>query len=236
MISRKNCLLVLLFLPIILLGQERVNRENLKFDKISKPLTKAIGWEYNATLGKWIDYNNVISQNTRYKEGIYRLEKGRYMMSNYSQNFIKIQTKSVIYKGTEYFVLIIEKWKGEFVDINIHECEWRSYRQTDGYIFSKEEYRKLHNIENMVELKTKYMVSIGEREKYNETNFLSLIQTALEAEKREDSTEYIFPVLKSTEGTIRFYLPDSFSSDSKYNFDIKYFETSFQIFSNIIIK
>jgi len=238
MVNREviSCLLVILFLPVVLLGQERTNREKINFVKISKPLEKAKGWEYNETFGKWIDYNNVISQNTRYKEGIYRLEKGRFMMSNYSQNFIKIQTKSVIYKETEYFVLVIEKWEGEIVDIDVHESQWRSYRQTDGYIFSKEEYQKLHNIENLVELKTKYMVSIGESEKYNEAKFLALIQTALEAGKSEGSFEYIFPVLKSTEGAIRFYLPEHSSSNSKYNFDKKYFETSLKNFSKIIIR
>ena len=233
----QKILLILLFFPVALFGQERINREKLQFVKISKPLKKATGWEYNAALGEWIDYKNVISQDTRYKEGINRLLKGRYMMSHYSQNFIKIQTKSVIYKETEYFVLIIEKWNSEIIDINIHESEWRLYRETFGYIFSKKEYQKLHNIENMVELKTKYMVSIeGNREKYNETKFLGLIQTALETEKNEDDFEYIFPVLKSTEGAIRFYLPNNSSSESKYDFDKKYFETNFKNFSKIIIE
>jgi len=45
-----------------------------------------------------------------------RIEKYDYIcshnvMSNVNQQFIKMQTKYLIYKGTEYFVLIIEKWK-----------------------------------------------------------------------------------------------------------------------------
>jgi hypothetical protein len=219
------------------LGQERINKEDLKFDKKSKLLTKATGWEYNASYGKWIDYKNFISQNTAYKEG---LHSTRNLMSNAKQQFINIQTKSVIYKGTEYFVLIIEKWNGEIVndyyENHIREI-WKPFRQTFGYVFSKEEYQKLHNIENLIELKTKYMVSIGtEREKYNETKFLGLIQTALEEEKSENSFEYIFSVLKSTEGSIRFYLPNSSSFNPKYDFDKRYFETSLKDFSKIIVR
>jgi hypothetical protein len=231
LMSRISLLLVLLFVPVVLLGQERINREKLKFVKISKPLEKAKGWEYNATRGEWVSYNNVISQNKG------KLNS-RTMMSSNSQNFIKIQTKSVTYKGADYFVLIINKWNGEYVSINIHELEWRKYRQTFGYIFSKEEYQKLNNIENLIELKTKYMVSIDIfpiTKPYSETEFLDLIQTELETGKSENSTVYIFPVLKSTKGDIRFYLPDSFSKDA-YDFDKKYFETSLKSFSRIIIK
>jgi len=235
--SRLSFLLILLFLPIVLFGQERINRENLKFDKKSKSLTKATGWEYNAVIGKWIDYNNFISQNTAYKKGLWST---RNIMSIAKQQFINIQTKSVIYKGTEYFVLIIEKWDGvfenDYYENNIREI-WKPFRQTFGYVFSKEEYQKLHNIENLIELKTKYMVSLGtEYEKYNEREFLGMIETALEEEKSENSTEYTFPVLKSTEGTIRFYVPDSFSLDNKYDFDKRYFETSLKDFSKIIVR
>jgi len=232
MMSRISFLLALLFIAVALSGQQRINKEKLNFDKISGVLKKAKGWEYNETLGEWIDYNNVISQKTYYKEGLYRLLQGRDMMKFYTQNFIKIQTKSVIYKETEYFVLIIDKW-----NYNIAYGERSPFRETYGYIFSKEEYRKLHNIENLIELKTKYMVSIGtEYQKYNETNFLNMIRTILQTEKSEDSFEYIFPVLKTTEGVIRFYLPENSSSESGYDFDKKYFETSSKNFSKIIIR
>jgi hypothetical protein len=226
-------LLILLFLPIVLFGQERINRGKLQFVKISKSITKATGWAYNETRGEWIGYNNVISQ------GKEKLRGHRYMMSEKSQNFIKMQTKSVIYKETEYFVLIINKWNGRFVDINVHQHEWRKYRQTYGYIFSKEEYQKLHSIENIVELKTKYMVSVDIfpiAKPYNETEFLDLIHTALQTEKSENSFEYIFSVLKSTESAIRFYLPENSSSKPKYDFDKRYFETSLKDFSKIIIR
>ena len=236
-ISRLSFLLILLFLPIVLFGQVRINKEDLKFDKKSGVLKNAKGWEYNAEYGRWINYNNFISQNIAYKKGLWST---RNLMSNAKQQFINIQTKSVIYKGIAYFVLIIEKWDGVFENdySENHNREiWKPFRQTFGYIFSKEEYQKLHNIENLIELKTKYMVSIGtEYEKYNETIFLGLIQTALEEEKSKISTEYTFPVLKSTEGAIRFYVPDIFSLDNKYDFDKRYFETSLKDFSKIIIR
>jgi hypothetical protein len=136
-------------------------------------------------------------------------------------------------------VLKINKWDIEFYDYLHKESDWRTYKQIVGYIFSKEEYQKLHNIENLVELKTKYMVSVDIfpiMKPYSETEFLDLIQTALQTEKNENSFEYIFPALKSTEGTIRFYLPEKSSSKPKYDFDKKYFETSLKNFSKIIVR
>ena len=234
--SRVNFVLILLLLfPIVLFGQDRINREKLNFDKISETLEKSTGWEYNSTLGEWIDFDNVISQEKDYNDK-YKSLQGRYMMSKTSQNFLKIQTKSVVYKGTEYFMLIIDKWSGRY-EYPAIQRDWYEFQLTVGYIFSKEEYQKLQNIENLIELKTQYIVTLGSKyEKYDEVKFLDLIQTALQTEKSKYSSEYTFPILKSTEGVILFYLPEIFSSYSKYNFDKKYFETSFENFSKIILK
>ncbi|WP_330443137.1 hypothetical protein [Flavobacterium sp. C4GT6] len=216
-------------------GQERVNREKLNFETTSDTLIKATGWAYNSTLGEWIDYENVISDDKDYKDK-YESLQGAYMKSKTSQNFQKVQTKTVTYKGTTYYVLIVNKWNGRFEYPSIRE-DWYEYEQTFGYIFTKQEYQKLLKIENLIELKTKYMVSMGSKyQKYDEQKFLDLIQTEISTEKRKYSTEYTFPVMKSTEGTIRFYLPASFSTQSNNIFEKKYFETDFENFSKIIIK
>mgnify|MGYP000223791253 CR=1 FL=1 len=216
-------------------GQERTNREKLSFDTTSGILSKATGWANNSTLGEWIDYENVISDSKDYKDK-YKSLQGEYMMSRISQNFQKVQTRTVTYTGTTYYVLIVDKWSGRYEYPSIRE-DWYTFKQTIGYIYTKEEYQKLLNIDSLVELKTQYMVSMGSKyEKYDETKFLDLIQTELSKEKSKYSSEYTFPIMKSKEGAIRFYLPESFSTYSKYDFEKKYFETDFENFTKIIIR
>lgn len=216
-------------------GQERTNREKLSFDTTSGILSKATGWANNSTLGEWIDYENVISDSKDYKDK-YKSLQGKYMMSRISQNFQKVQTRTITYTGTTYYVLIVDKWSGRYEYPSIRE-DWYTFKQTIGYIYTKEEYQKLLNIESLVELKTQYMVSMGSKyEKYDETKFLDLIQTELSKEKSKYSSEYTFPIMKSKEGAIRFYLPESFSTYSKYDFEKKYFETDFENFTKIIIR
>lgn len=147
-------------------GQERTNREKLSFDTTSGILSKATGWANNSTLGEWIDYENVISDSKDYKDK-YKSLQGEYMMSRISQNFQKVQTKTITYTGTTYYVLIVDKWSGRYEYPYIRE-DWYTFKQTIGYIYTKEEYQKLLNIESLVELKTQYMVSMGSKyEKYD---------------------------------------------------------------------
>ncbi|MDH5380880.1 MAG: hypothetical protein OEW75_08510 [Cyclobacteriaceae bacterium] len=233
----KLTLIILLITGSLLqaFGQERTNREKLSFDTTSGILSKATGWANNSTVGEWIDYVNVISDSKDYKDK-YKSLQGEWMMSRISQNFQKVQTKTVTYKGTTYYVLIVDKWSGRYEYPSIKE-DWYTFKQTNGYIYIKEEYQKLLTIESLVEIKTQYMVSMGSKyKKYDEIEFLDLIQTELSTEKSKYSTEYTFPVMKSKEGAIRFYLPDSFSTYSKYDFDKKYFETDFESFTKIILK
>ena len=233
----KLTLITLLLTGFLLqvIGQERTNREKLSFNTSSGSLSKATGWAFNSTLGEWIDYENVISESRDYKDK-YKLLQGEWMMSRISQNFQKVQTKTVTYKGTTYYVLVVDKWSGRYEYPSIKE-DWYIFKQTIGYIYTKEEYQKLLNIESLVDLKTQYMVSMGSKyEEYNETNFLDLIQTELSKEKSKYSAEFTFPVMKSKEGTIRFYLPDYFSTYSKYDFKKEYFETDFENFTNIILR
>jgi hypothetical protein len=216
-------------------GQERTNREKLNFDTASGILSNATGWANNSTLGEWIDFENVISDDKDYKVK-YKSLQGDYMMSRISQNFQKVETRTVIYKGTTYYIIIVDKWNGEYEYPSIRE-DWYTFKQTIGYIYSKEEYQKLLNIESLVELKTKYAVRIGSKyEKFDEIKFLDLIQTELSTEKSKYSPEYTFPVMKSKEGAVRFYLPDNFSTYSKYDFEKKYFETDVENFTKIILK
>ena len=230
--------LISLILTVTLIqvyGQERTNREKLSFNTISGILSKAIGWSYNSTLGEWIDYENVISNDKDYKDKYTSLQ-GAYMMSHKEQNFQKVQTKIVSYKGITYYVLIVDKWGGQYEYPSIQE-DWYEFTKTIGYIYTKEEYQKILKLESLVELKTKHIVKMGSKyEKFDETKFLDLIQTELSQEKSNYSFEYTFPIIKTKEGAIRFYLPDRFNSYTRYDFQKEYFETSLENFTKIILK
>ncbi len=226
---------ILTTISLQVLGQERKNREKLSFDSTSGTLLIAKGWALNPVLGEWIDYDNVISDNKDYKTK-YKILQGANMMSETSQNFQIVQTKTINYKGTNYYVLIIDKWSGTYEYPSIQQ-DWYKFKETFGYIYTKEEYQKLNNINTLIELKTKFKVNIGSKyEKYDETNFLDLIQTELSLEKGKYPLEYTFPIMKSNEGAIRFYLPEIFTTKNKYDFEKKYFETDFESFSKIILK
>lgn len=233
-------ILMMCLITMVSFGQDRVNREKLSFLDKSNQLTTAVGWSYNTTLGEWVDYNNVIENDKSYKEK-YKSLQGSYMMSHRTQNFISIQTKTLVYKDIKYYVLLVEKWDGDYKYPNIRE-DWRIYKTMYGYIFTETEYNKLNNIDGVMNLETQYIVSMGSYyEEYDEIVFLDEIQTNLSSEKSKYSFTYTFPIKKTETGDIRFYVPNYFStlSSSSYNavdFEKEYFETTFDNFSKFIIK
>lgn len=236
-LSVTSLLLIVLLFQVF--SQERVNREKLSFSEISGTLSKATGWAYNKTLGEWIDYKNVISDDKDYKTKNVILQ-GSWMMSKESKNFINIQIKTIIFKGETYYALIINKWNGSYEYPEL-QMDWQPYKITIGYIYTKDEYQKLKNIESLVEVKTKYSVCMGTKyRKYSEKTFLDLIQTELNKEIDSiyfpPTTEYTFPLMKTKEGAIRFVLPNYYSQLNNYDFEKEYFETNLNDFSNLLIK
>jgi hypothetical protein len=229
---KKLALALTLFLfCFILKGQERVNRDKLSFIESSQILTKATGWAFNSTLGEWIDFENVISDNKDYK-GKYKSLQGDWMMSRTYQNFIDIQSKTLLFNNIKYYVLIINKWYGKYEYPSIKE-DWYTYVWTRGYIYTEEEFKKLESFEKNIEIKTDLWVDMGSKyEKYDETIFLDLIQTKFTQEKDKYSGTSSFPLLKTDKGGIRFYLPPATKSD----FEKAYFETDYESFSKILIK
>jgi hypothetical protein len=127
-------LFVLTFLMITfalsVFGQERVNRKKISFDQSSNIMTKSTGWAYNKTLGEWVDYENLISDDKDYKTK-YKSLLGEWMMSHNNQNFLSIQTKTVTFKGIKYFVLLIENWGGRYEYPTIEE-DWYTFKETNG--------------------------------------------------------------------------------------------------------
>ena len=230
--------LLLLLLSLTVFSQSRTNRQKLTFINSSDKLTSSIGWSNNETLGEWIDYNNVICGDKDYKTK-YKSLQGSWMKSKREQNFIDIQTKTLNFKGIQYFILMVNKYDGRYEYPSIRQ-DWYSWKEVQGFIFTENEYKKLLELDGEVKLETMYRVDIGSKyEKYNETTFLDLIQTKLTTELSTYGSTYTFPILKSTSDNtevIRFYVPESFSSYSMYNFEKEYFEVSPQEFDKIIIR
>jgi hypothetical protein len=214
--------------------QERVNREKLSFGSTSGILEKCTGWAYNSKIGEWIGYENVISENKDFKEK-YSILQGEKMMSRVFQNFLKMQIKTLGFNGATYYVLVVEKWSGRYEYPSL-ELDWYSFKEVLGFVFSQEEYQKFSKLEGQIELKTKYRVNLGSKyEEYDEIKFLDLLQSELSQEKTKYSIEYKFPILLTKENAVRFYIPDSFSSYSNYDFEKKYFETDLENFSRLVI-
>jgi hypothetical protein len=230
----------LLFITIILItlnglafSQARVDRAELSFSSESDKLKKATGWAYNSTLGEWIDYRNLISDNKDYKAKNILLG-GSWLKSRENQNFIDIQTKSLDFEGETYYVLLIRKMNGGYKYPTL-QLEYITFKSMFGYIFTENEYKKLININSEVVLKTTKVVASGSKYKrYNESELLDEIQTVLFSNNTYRTTTYRFPVMISDEGNIRFYLPVASYKD--YDFEEAYFETSYREFNRLIIK
>ena len=211
-------------------SQSRVNRQSLSFVNSSEKLNSSTGWSFNKALGEWVSYDNVIEEdndfNTKYKS-----LRGEYMKSRRSQNFIGIETKSLIINEEQYFVLMVKKYDGRYEYPSIRE-DWYSWVEVQGYIFDTTEYYKILDFKGELSLKTKQMIS-------HEKTFLDLIQTEMGKEKSKYSPDYTFPILRTTSEVsevIRFYVPDYFSSRLGYDFNKEYFETTPSEFDKIIIR
>ena len=237
--KKTTSLIILLLFSITVFSQSRTNRQKLTFTNSSEKLTSSTGWCYNKTLGEWIDFDNVISNDKDYKTK-YKSLQGGYMMSHKEpNNFLSIQSKTFSFKGMIYYIIMVEQYDGVYEYPTIYE-DWYYWEETNGFIFTEDEYKKLENLNGETKLETKYHVRSGSSyEKYDETKFLDLIQSELEREKSEYSSTYTFPILKTTSDeteVIRFFVPQSFSSYRTYDFEKEYFEVSPQEFDKIIIK
>jgi len=225
--------LIMCFIYVFSYSQERVNRKKLSFLDKSDIITNAVGWSYNSTLGEWVDYQNVISTDKNYKTKWLSLQ-GSYMMSRLDQNFISIQTKTIMIDTLKYYVLMVEKWVGSYEYPSIQE-NWREYKKMFGYVFSENEFNKLLNFNDEVKIETQYVVVMGSLyEKYDETIFLDLLQTEMNKTPSKYSSPYNFSVRKTEKGEIRFHLPYWERSYYKLDFNQQYFETTIVNFSKIL--
>lgn len=229
----------LLVLNVCLIGfstfaQERINRGKLEFTSESMVLNKSVGWSYNNAIGEWVDYGNVICSDKTYKSSDkeytvrYKLS-GANMMSRTEQNFNSLQIKSLTFNDVKYYVLIVDKWDGNYKYPTLNQ-DWTFFRKTCGYIFNELEYNKLKNIKSDTTTKINITHFIEDINVYKENKFLELIEFELKNTPNCDT--YSFNLIKSRDD-IRFFIPSK--ADYIDSFQYNYFETSLDNFEKLSI-
>lgn len=190
-------------------AQERVNKQQNDFIESSDILTSAIGWEYNETIGEWIDYDKCICYDKSYKDKYKILCNSSYQKSNYS-NFESIQVKSMLYEDSIYYVIIVKKWDGSYKYPAIQE-DWMEYKVTDYYVVTKQQYDQLFNISNNILIIKGYKTT---KSRYNDTPENIFVDNMIKDYKKYSTDTYLNksePVLilyKSTDNNIRFRFND----------------------------
>lgn len=118
---------------LYLFSGSRVDDETLNFKISSIKLLNADGWVKNNTLGKWIKNDNLLSNNP---------VKSILEKSHIKQNFDYIQGKKIIYKNSEYFILLVERDTGLYQYPRIHRG-WENFKITQAFVFTNEELQSI---------------------------------------------------------------------------------------------
>lgn len=221
-------------LGMIAQGQERVNREKIQFTNQSEVLLNATGWAYNETLGEWIDYNNLISDNKDYKTKYKSLRESPYMKSR-CLNFNTIQVKTINYDGVEYVCLMVNAWRGAWKYPAIRE-DWYEYKVDIFYFMTRKEYNKLFALTNNVtEIKGWSEI----KHDYDSESDEDFVVSAIKKKKEKNNwwkpeQETFLQIYKATDGNIRFL----FEAPSEYfaGIEKKYFETTESDWEKLKIK
>lgn len=221
------CISIFLIVSVALFSQDRINRPDYAFIKSSEGITKATGWSYNETEGKWIDYQNVINK----KSGLITTP---YMMSQTDRNIISLSTKTIDFEGKTYFIVVLHRHSGEYKYPEIKE-DWMTYEKKTGYIYTAQEYSKLLNLADSVEIFTNQYVSVDNYvKKFDDNVFIANLIG--EIQKPTKTTGLVFKVLKAKDGSIRFHTP--WISHKRFPLDLskEYFESTAEEFNKLIVK
>lgn len=142
----KKSILLLTFLinVIVSFSQPRVDSSySYKIAAQSALLENPVGWCFNYE-GRWCGYYGVIC-------GIFRnnsktpINLSVYDKAFFEDNIISLQFKKLSSKGDEYYALYVIKYGGTYDYPAIKEG-WRYRKICDVYLFTKDEYQKLYNL------------------------------------------------------------------------------------------
>lgn len=193
-------IIILSFTTFTVCGQDRVNRTKLSFQEESTKLTSITGWGYDNEAGEWIDCQNFIECQKKYKS-----YTSPSWVSHNDNNIISLQFKTVEYNNNILYILVWEKWGGHYLYPSIYE-DWRYYKVKQFIIFSEEDMNKLNNLTNDV---YRFEVAAAiKNDSNNDIEDVDVIQTGL-----KDISEYghipysmeeSIKIYKATDGSVRF--------------------------------
>lgn len=213
-------------------GQERTNRAKLSFCNEGTVLTNIMGWAYNDRIGEWVSCLNRLESD---KEQVHVKSLKEYYMSRIFNNIISLQIKTTICNDTPYYVVVWEKWDGEYKYPHIYE-EWEKWRTKYFLMLTKENMDQLRNLANkpiVIDVstlkKSRYELHIDD---------VDIIQSEMSHSYHSKISLIIY---KATDGSIRFMFEDFHYYDNDHEKKVakiskKYFEISdyeFQQFINV---
>ncbi|MBR5102435.1 MAG: hypothetical protein IK092_04870 [Muribaculaceae bacterium] len=216
-------IITLAFICAVGFGQDRVNRVKLSFGNEGAILSNITGWGYDNAVGEWVDCDNFIEYRSQYKQTATQAS----WMSHEFNNIISLQFKTITYKENPYYVLIWEKWDGEYDYPNIHE-DWNFWKTKVFLMFSQEKMDELKNITNNP--KTIKVPITSKRGRWDKSADVDVIQSSME--RRYQTTVY-FTIYKATNGSIRFIF-EQLLYYNESGIDRGYFEICESDFLNLI--
>ncbi len=197
-----SLIIIVFFTSNMIFCQERINAEELKFNKSSDTIYKAKGWVYDNIKEKWISHDNFLSnEENNYSSGI--------LESHIDQNFIFFHSKMLSINEKNYFVLFVKKYEGHYTYPSIRQ-DWNIEQKNYAYIFDENEFNKLKSSDSLIELSSTTIVAFNE--KISDNELINLIRLEL---GKKPYLVYTFPVKSTVSSGInfkRFYLPSTSKS------------------------
>lgn len=206
--------LMLCLVSIMSFGQERVNRVKLNFVSEGPIIKHVAGWAYDESVGEWVNYENVLDGNK--SDAKYMNSIKSYMMSQYLNNIISLQFKTITCNEVPYYVLIWETWNGAYKYPSIQE-DWEYWKIKKFMMFTVEDMEKFRNLTNKPQV---IVVPTPKRGRYDERRDEDVIQTEMSSKY---PSEQCIVIYKATDGSIRFRFQYFPSVDEIVN---EYFELS----------
>lgn len=234
--KRKLMLLILLFCGFVCLSQNRVNDPLPIISKNVGQLVTAQGWFKNS-FGQWLGRKNKI---------ISELGNSTKILENYEKysvgqdNFILFERKNVVIEG-DTCALLIKKYRDGYYKYESIEEDWVAFNSIKFYVLSMNDIAKIesvnHNSISTLIFNVLYTADIKyiDLKTYSNTSLANEINKAINKKRSYDYHYQLGLNINCLDDKklVQFYFFDSFPGLEAPSFD-KYYETSFESFSNLI--
>lgn len=212
-----------------LIAQDRVNRTQSSFTSSSTELTRATGWSYNESTGKWIENQNMISNI---------VEDGSLGSKSIHMDFKKMVFKTFIHNSQTYYLLIVDDVDGGYKYPAL-KMDWFVIQRCRGYVFDSVEFEKIKNYQTAKSCYTVYCSKVNDDDViiHSAKDGIDTYLSSLEkyGYSIATSTSETFSIKKTDDGvSVRFRAPEFVSqyfTPSDEKFETNYFEIPLTSFS-----